>query len=327
LKFFDRWIVLCFDNESIVRFLLETQGTSMKLSPLFQSLLVCSALASASSAHALSIAAFGGANAAPLASSLGLSGITVVPGSVAYSGVSGSTLATTQVGTYSGFNLSGPEGTRVLNNGLVLASGNLAFSTTGNISTNYATSLSGQVSNATLSTLAGGATTNDASSLSFKFTAQTGINAVSISFVFATEEYPTQSVTDIFGFFIDGVNYAKFPDGALIQNQAGSSNFTQGWNIEYNGVSKVLSAVGLLDSTKAVHTFEFGIADTDDTVYDSAVFISDFGAGTTGSATGGVGTVIVPTTPPPTATVPVPGSMLLLGVGALGLIARRKASV
>jgi hypothetical protein len=326
LKFFDRWIVLCLTNESIVDFLLKIQGRSMKLGPLFQSLLVCGALASAPSAHALSITAFGGANAAPLASSLGLSGITVVPGSVAYSGVSGTTLTTTQVGTYSGFNLSGPQGTRVLNNGIVLASGNLGFSTTDNLSGNYATSLSGQVSSATLSALAGGATTNDASSLSFQFTAQTGVNAVSISFVFATEEYPTQLVTDIFGFFIDGVNYAKFPDGALIQNQSGSSNFTVGWNIEHNGVTKVLSAVGLLDSTKTIHTFEFGIADTNDTVYDSAVFISNFGAGTTGSTTGGVGTVIVPTTPPPTATVPVPGSMLLLGVGALSLIARRKAS-
>jgi PEP-CTERM motif len=296
----------------------------MKLTLLFRSLLVCGAIASASSAHALSITAFGSANAAPLASSLGLSGITLVPGSVTYAGASGSTLATTQVGTFSGFSLSGPQGTRVLNNGVVLATGDLAFSTSANVSNNYATSLASEASNTKLSALAGGALTRDASSLSFQFTAQTGVNAVSISFVFATEEYPTQTVTDIFGFFIDGVNYAKFPDGALVQNQAGSSNFTQGWNIEHNGISQVLTAVGLLDSTKTLHTFEFGIADTDDTIYDSAVFISDFGAGTTGSTTGGVGTVIVPTTPPPTGTVPVPGSMLLLGVGALGLIARRK---
>jgi hypothetical protein len=308
------------------------QGTAMKFTQLFRSLLICGAISAASSAQALSITAFGGANAAPLANSLGLSGITILPGSVSYSGVSGGTLGTTQVGTFSGFSLSGPEGSRTLNNGVVLASGDLAFSTSANLNTNYATSLPGQVSNATLSTLAGGSATNDASSLSFQFSAQTGINAVSISFLFATEEYPTQQVTDIFGFFIDGVNYAKFPNGALVQNQVGSSNFTQGWNIEHNGVSKVLTAVGLLDSSKTVHTFEFGIADTDDTIYDSVVFISDFGAGTTGSTTGGVGTVIVPTTTPPTTTpptaaVPVPGSALLLGVGVLGLLARRKAIV
>jgi hypothetical protein len=303
----------------------------MKLSKLIKALLACGAVAAASSGHALSITAFGGADATPLASAIGLSGVTLVPGSVVYSGVRGTTLSSSQVGTYTGFNLTGPNGTRTLSNGVVLASGNLAFSTTTNTTNEYSTSLPGSVDSAALTTLSGGSATLDASTLSFKFTAPTGVNAVSISFVFATDEYPTQSVTDIFGFFIDGVNYAKFPNGDLIQNQAGTSNFTEGWNIEQNGVTNVLTSVGLLNSSLTEHTFQFGIADTDDTRFDSAVFISKFGTGTTGSTTGGVGTVIVPTTTPPvvnppTGTVPVPGSLVVLAAGLFGLLARRKSN-
>jgi hypothetical protein len=298
---------------------------------LFRSAAMALALTSAAtSAYSLTISAFDGTNATTLSNALGLSGITVVPGSVTYSGVAGTTLGSTQAGTYSGFNLTnGSGGTRTLGNGVVLASGNLGFSTSQNLTDNYASTLPGAVTDTQLQTLANNSDVNDASSLSFQFTAPTGVNAVSISFVFATEEFPTQSVTDIFGFFVDGVNFAKFPNGALIQNQSGSSNFTQGWNIEQNGVTQVLTAVGLLNSSLTTHTFKFGIADTNDTIYDSAVFISSFGSGTTGSTTGGVGEVIAPTpTPTPTPTpnpVPLPSSVLLLAAGVALMAARKKA--
>jgi hypothetical protein len=272
--------------------------------------------------HALTINAFDGSDLNSLVSAIGVSGVNIVPGSISYTGSASATLANTQVGTYTGFNLTNTSGaTRTLGNGVVLASGGLNFSTTTN-TVNQWNSNGGITSNSSpiLSTLSGGKVTNDASSLRFSFTAPTGLNAVSISFVFATDEFPTQTVTDIFGYFIDGVNYAKFPDGALIQNQSGSSNFTQGWNVEFNGVTNVLTAVGLLDSTKSVHTFEFGIADTNDDIYDSAVFISQFGSGTSGSTTGGVGEVITT----PGGSVPLPGSIALLLAGIVGIGLKRK---
>jgi hypothetical protein len=278
-----------------------------------------------SSTHALTISAFDGSDLSSLVTAIGVNGVTIVPGSISYTGSTSATLANTQVGTYTGFNLTNTSGaTRTLGNGVVLASGGLNFSTTTNTANQW-NSNGGITNNSSpsLSTLAGGNNTNDASSLRFSFTAPTGLNAVSISFVFTTDEFPTQSVTDIFGYFIDGVNYAKFPNGDLIQNQSGSSNFTTGWNIEFNGVTNVLSAVGLLDSTKSVHTFEFGIADTNDRIYDSAVFISQFGSGTSGSSTGGVGEVI--TTPGGNGgSVPLPGSVALLLAGIVGIGLKRK---
>jgi hypothetical protein len=278
-----------------------------------------------STVNALTISAFDGSNLNSLVTAIGVSGVTVVPGSISYTGSTGSTLASTQVGTYTGFNLSNDSGaTRTLGNGVVLASGGLNFSTTTNTINNWASNGVTSNSSAILSTLSGGKDTNDASSLRFSFTAPTGLNAVSISFVFTTDEFPTQSVTDIFGYFIDGVNYAKFPNGALVQNQSGSSNFTTGWNLEFNGITQVLTAVGLLDSSKSVHTFEFGIADTNDRIFDSAVFISNFGSGTSGSTTGGVGEVITTTPGGTGGSVPLPGSVALLLAGIVGIGLKRK---
>ena len=89
----------------------------------------------------------------------------------------------------------------------------------------------------------------------------------------------------------------------------------------------MLTAVGLLDLTKSTHTFSFGIADTSDQLFDSAVFISQFGTVNTGSGTGGIGVVTTPptgggTVPTP---VPVPGTLLLLtaAMAAVGLTRRK----
>ncbi|MBA2722406.1 MAG: choice-of-anchor L domain-containing protein, partial [Methylibium sp.] len=119
-----------------------------------------------------------------------------------------------QSGTYTGFNLapsSGSTPTLNLANGIVLSSRTASVSAT-NTSNNTSVSV-GTPGLAALTTLSG-TDTFDASALSFSFTAGAGQNAVSASFVFGTEEFPTQSVTDIFGFFVDGVNYAKFADGS-----------------------------------------------------------------------------------------------------------------
>lgn len=117
----------------------------------------------------------------------------------------------------------------------------------------------------------------DYNSLKFKFTVEEGVKAIQSMFVFATEEFPDQAVTDIFAFIVDGKNYAYFQDGSLISFISGSNagNFndnslgTNNLPIEYNGVSDVLTIVGLLDESLDEHILEIVIADTADSIYDT----------------------------------------------------------
>lgn len=226
-----------------------------------------------------------------------------------------------QQGTFTGFNLapsSGSSPTLSLGNGTVLSSGraDVPLSNTAN----ETTVSTGSGSYAPLTTLAG-ASTNDANVLEYTFTVDPAQNAVSMQFVFATEEFPTQTVTDIFGFFVDGVNYAKFPSGELISNTPGNpTNFINNpvgaglYGIEYNGLTQVFTVTGLLNMGLMTHTIAIAIADTSDTRFDSAVFLSGLTAGTT-TGGGGIGNPV---------GVPEPATLGLLGMGLLGLTAVRR---
>jgi len=254
------------------------------------------------------------------------SGITLV-GPVTFVGQVGTVGAdfTAQSATYSNFVLapsSGSTPTLVLPDGIVLTTGSAQLPST---NTSNETSVSpGTGGDAQLSALAG-VDTFDANTLSFTFTTAPGATSVSAQFVFGTEEFPTQLVTDIFGFFVDGVNYARFPGGELISNTPGNpTNFINNpvgsglYRIEYNGLTPVFTVVGILNPALSVHTLTIGIADTFDTRFDSGVFIGGLAAGT---ATNGGG--IDPGIP----GVPDTGSTLgLLALAALGLAALRKRS-
>ena len=239
------------------------------------------------------------------------SGISVDPGSATYQG----SLAVGQSGLYTGFILapsSGSGPTLVLPDGIVLTSGTANLPQTNTVN-QFNPATPGTGGNALLSTLTG-ASINDANALGFSFTVASG-NSVQAQFVFGTDEFPTQTVTDIFGFFVDGVNYAQFPGGELISNTPGNpTNFipnpvaTDLYGIEYNGLTQVFTVTGLLNPALSTHTIVIALADTNDSIYDSGVFIGGLTTRTT-TDPGGIGP----------SDVPEPTTLSVLGLGLLGL--------
>jgi hypothetical protein len=252
------------------------------------------------------------------------SGITIVPSSVTYQGTHSASLR--QSALYSGFDLAPSTGstpTLSLPDGVLLTSGSAAVASSNGLEQFNGVSRSG--ANAALSALIGGDTA-DANVLSFRFQVPAGRTSVSAQFVFGTEEYPLQNITDIFGFFIDGVNYARFANGQLIANAPGNpTNFIANpvgsglYGIEYNGLTRTLGVVGLLGAAAAdgSHTFSVGIADTSDPIFDSGVFLSPLVLGT--EAGGGI--VDVPAIPEPEIH-----GLMLAGLAAGGACLRRRRS-
>lgn len=210
---------------------------------------------------------------------------------VAISNVSLTTASPTGAGTF-----SGAAGSVGFNQGVLLTTGTVNCAPGPNTSSNCTGS---------------GTTT----SLKFDFTSTSG--NVFFNYVFASEEYKeyvNSIYNDSFQLLLNGVNIAQLPGGAgvvsinnvnhLTNSAYFKDNTVLGLDTQYDGLTTVLtaSATGLV----GVNTFEFLIQDMGDSSLDSGVFIQ---AGTFSDT--------------PT-DVPEPGSVALLGLGLLGLLAAKR---
>jgi len=192
----------------------------------------------------------------------------------------------------------------------------------------------GQPGDADLSAIVGNSTF-DASVLVFDFQFGDGSSGGNLFFqyVFASEEYidfVDSAFNDVFALFVDGVNIALLPDGVTpvtINNVNGSNNsafylnnventdgfLNLGLDTAFDGLTTVLTATAL-NLAPGTHTMKFAVADTGDGILDAGVFIKA-GSFSTDDPDGGNG------------SIPLPSTLLLIGIGLAGLSFTRRKKV
>jgi hypothetical protein len=125
----------------------------------------------------------------------------------------------------------------------------------------------------------------ESTSVEFKFEiTDKNVKGIRFELVFGSEEYPEyqdSSFVDIAAVFVNNINYALFnqqekqPLSVLTRNiESGNfrDNQNGSLNIEYNGVSNVLTVVAPV--VQGTNTIKIGVADTGDEDLDSALFVS-----------------------------------------------------
>jgi Ca2+-binding RTX toxin-like protein len=229
--------------------------------------------------------------AASLANAIlaGVPGIAINAGSVLYTGADGQGSfydgSIAGLGIGAGVLLTSGDGTPPLTN----TSASYGDSRGGAGDADLTTVLSQVFNGTTLS--------YDANVLSFTFTVSNpSVTSISLNAIFATDEYPdfVDNYVDIAAVFVNGVNYAFFEDDpgrplSLLGDNISyfRNNATGTIPLEYDGISIPLSIVAPV--TQGVNTIKIAVADTNDSAYDSALFIGSLTGGT-----GGGGGIVTP---------------------------------
>ena len=189
---------------------------------------------------------------------------------------------------------SGGETSVGIASGVALTSGDLK-NTVGPNTLTGATRVNGGAGDADLTTLAS-QTTNDASILSFDFTANA--DTVYFQYVFSSEEYLefVGQYNDVFAFWVNGVNCAVVPDPADPTQTAPVSvntinttlnpslyvnNTTAAFNTQMDGFTVPLTCMSAVNPAPATNTMKLAIADSGDSSLDSAVLLAEGSLSTT----------------------------------------------
>jgi PKD repeat protein len=263
-------------------------------------ILFCSLLFFARTARSVVTTDLNSTTPQQLAQTLAGSGITVT--NVRFTG------ANVAGGTFTGGVADGLG----IESGVILSSGDVANAAGPNNNDGISTT-NGTPGDADLDAIVGtGHTTFDAAVLEFDFVPTQG--TVSFQYVFASEEYNefVGQFNDVFAFFVDGQNVALVPgtstpvaintvnlttNSSFYRNNDPSDLNPPPFGTQFDGFTTVLTATTIL-TPNVSHHIKLVIADTDDDILDSAVFLQ------ASSFT----TCAVPN-PPPSAQITVAGNL------------------
>ena len=135
--------------------------------------------------------------------------------------------------------------------------------------------------------------TKDATTLQFSINVtDPNQKYVAVDLVFGSDEYPEYSdsnFVDIAAFFVNGKNYANFGNNAtaplsVLDKNLGNfqDNASNLYQIEYDGISAKLTIFAPV--VFGINTIKLGVADTNDTIYDSGLFAANLRLVKTGAS-------------------------------------------
>lgn len=246
---------------------------------------ICAAIAfaavSASAVTTKDMAA--GVTADQLAAALTGAGITITNVKV--------TGAQNAIGTFTGGSGDGLS----IDGGVIMSSGDIKNAVGPNTSEGTTTAL-GTAGDVQLDNLVAPLKTHDA--IVIEFDAVTVSNSFSIRYIFASEEYKEfvgSEFNDVFAFFVDGQNIAIVPGTSQpvavntinqIQNSGlynDNPAFSNLFGTAFDGFTTELTAFAVVDPNTP-HHIKLAIADTSDSILDSAVFLAQGGISGVGAA-------------------------------------------